>query len=127
MMEDRLSALESEIDRLNVKLHQLAWKMDDMDKKILEEPSEASEVEIYDLRGKLVNFESELSLMSTRIGVINKLISSYQDPVIDLPDTNIISHSLWKRMWAVFGHGLVGNIILTTWIIAIIIILFRGT
>jgi chromosome segregation ATPase len=154
-MEDRFLALESELDKLNRKLLQLSWKIEDIDKnnleepsvtaeepsvtaeepiataeealEIIEEPSDAVEVEIFDLREKLVSVESELSEIRIRIGVLNKLISSYEIPDINLPDTNIISHSLWKRMWAVFGHGLVGNVILTMWIFTIIIMLFRGT
>jgi hypothetical protein len=62
-----------------------------------EEPSEISDVEVYDIRGKLIVVENELSEIRTRIGVMNKLISTYENPDIDLPDTNIVSHSLWKR------------------------------
>jgi hypothetical protein len=104
MMEDRVSALETELAGLNLKLLQIAWKMDDIDKRIPEEPSETSEepseisdVEVYDIRGKLIVVENELSEIRTRIGVMNKLISTYENPDIDLPDTNIVSHSLWKR------------------------------
>ena len=69
----------------------------------------------------------DFSEIRTQIGVINELISSYETPVGQLPNSNIVSHSLWKRMWAVFGHGLMGNVILTIWIIAITLLLFRGT
>jgi predicted nucleic acid-binding Zn-ribbon protein len=135
-MEDRVIALEAEIDILNMKLLQLAWKIDDLEKRSLKEPSDAkessdtkvlsdsrnpsndAEVEIYDLRGKLVSVEGELSEIRTRIGVINKLISSNEEPDRNLPSTNIVSHSLWNRI--------LGNIILITWIIAIVIVLFQG-
>jgi hypothetical protein len=133
MMEERVSALEKELDIVNRKLLQLAWKIDDIEKMKPDEPSgdierisESVDVDVYDLRGKLVVVESELSELRTRIGVINELISSYEAPVGHLPDSNIISNSLWKRMWAVFGHGLLGNVILTLWIVAIVMILFRG-
>jgi hypothetical protein len=134
MMEERISALESDIDILNRKVLQLAWKVDDIEKLNFQQPSEAIEelpdpvnVNVYDLRGKLVILESELSEIRIRIGIINEQISAYEIPVVYLPDSNIVSQSLWKRMWAVFGHGLPGNVILALWIVAIIMILFRGT
>ncbi|MHA2403426.1 MAG: hypothetical protein ACXADH_10585 [Candidatus Kariarchaeaceae archaeon] len=126
MMEDRKSNIESELVRLSTKLIQLAWKIDDVDKKISEEPRETTQVEIHDLRGKLLTIENELSSLRIRIGDLEELHSANQEPVRTLPDTNIISPNLWKRMWAVFGHGLLGNIILITWVFAIIILLFAG-
>jgi ssRNA-specific RNase YbeY (16S rRNA maturation enzyme) len=126
MMEDGKPAMESELVRLSAKLAQLAWKIDDVDKKIPEEPREATQVEIHDLRGKLLYVENEFSSLSIRIGDLEKIRSTNQEPVRKLPETNIISSSLWKRMWAVFGHGLLGNIILITWVIAIILLLFGG-
>ena len=133
-MEERVSALEKELDKVNRKLLQLAWKVDDIEKMKPDEPSEdikrlseTVDVDVYDLRVKLVIVESELSEIRTRIGVINELISSNETPVGQIPDSNIVSHSLWKRMWAVFGHGLIGNVILALWIVAITVILFRGT
>lgn len=111
-MEERISALESEIDILNRKVLQLAWKIDDIEKlKILqpsediEEISEPVNIDVYDLRGKLVILESELSEIRTHIGMINEQISAYEIPVVYLPDSNIVSQSLWKRMWAVLGMG----------------------
>ncbi len=134
MMEERVSALEKELDKVNRKLLQLAWKVDDIEKMKPDEPSEdierlseAVDVDVYDLRAKLVIVESELSEIRTRIGAINELISSNETPVDQIPNSNIVSHSLWKRMWAVFGHGLIGNVILALWIVAITVILFRGT
>lgn len=125
-MEDRISSLQSNLDEINIKLHQLAWKIDDVDKKILEEPSIDTQAEVYDLRGKLLSVENELFSLRVRIGELEGMFSSYQNSVQTLPDTNIISHSLWKRMWAVFGHGLLGNITLVTWIIAIVFLLVEG-
>lgn len=125
-MEDKISAIELELGEINATLLQLAWKIDDVEKKSPNQTLEIFQVQTNDLRGKLVSVENELSLLRTRIDVLNKVISSYQEPEITLPDTNIISHRLWNRMWAVFGHGLLGNIILTTWIIAIVILIFRG-
>jgi hypothetical protein len=126
--------LEKELDKVNRKLLQLAWKVDDIEKmkpngpsEDIERLSEAVDVDVYDLRAKLVIVESELSEIRTRIGVINELISSNETPVDQIPNSNIVSHSLWKRMWAVFGHGLIGNVILALWIVAITVILFRGT
>ena len=132
-MEERVTALENELDVINRKLLQLAWKVDDIEKikpneqsEGIEGHSEPVEVDVYDLRGKMVVLESELSEIRTRIGLINELVSSYDSPVGLLPDTKIISHSPWKRMWAIFGHGLLGNTILALWIVAIITILSRG-
>jgi hypothetical protein len=97
-----------------------------VDKKIPEEPLRDAQVEVYDLRGKFLDVENELSSLRIRIGDLEGMISSYQKPVQTLPDTNLFSNSLWKRMLAVFGHGLLGNITLITWIIAITFLLVVG-
>ena len=127
MMEDRISALKSDFERFKVQLHQLAWKIEEVDKKIPEEPLMDTQEEVYNLRGKLFQVETELSSLRIRISEFEDMFSSYMKPVQTYPDTNIISPSLWKRMWAVFGHGLIGNVILALWIVAITVILFRGT
>lgn len=154
-MEERVMVLELELGKINRKLLQIAWKIDDLGKENFKEPSEASEepldaaegtldaieneakavekrpgtveAELFDLRGKLVIVESELSEIRARIGMINELMSANEISIDTLPDSNIVSHSLWKRMLAVIGHGFVGNVIVTLWIIATIMILFSGT
>jgi hypothetical protein len=86
MMEERISALESDIDILNRKVLQLAWKVDDIEKLNFQQPSEAIEelpdpvnVNVYDLRGKLVILESELSEIRIRIGIINEQSGNHHD------------------------------------------------
>jgi len=122
-MEDRLFDLESNLDKLNVKLIQMAWKIDDVDRKISEAPSINIQDEVYDFRGNLLSLENSLFSLRMRIGELEERVTAEQRKLPTLPDTNLISESLWQRMWAVFGHGLLGNIALTAWIIAIILLL----
>jgi len=125
-MEDRLFDLESNLDKLNVKLIQMAWKIDDVDRKISEAPSIDIQDEVYDFRGNLLSLEKSLFSLRMRIGELEERVTAEQRKLPTLPDTNLISESLWQRMWAVFGHGLLGNIALTAWIIAIILLLTGG-
>ena len=118
-MEDRVSDLQSELDMLNVKLIRLAWKIDDVDKKIPDESSMEIHDEVVDLKSHMVSFEEKLDYL-------NNYVNEFDVGFPELPQTNLLSHSLWKRMWAVFGHGLLGNIILSAWIIAIILQLTGG-
>lgn len=133
-MDDRVIALEKDLEIISQKVLQLAWKVDDIEKMESDDPTEDIErlskiiySDVYNLKGKMASLENDLSEVRARIGWINEFISSYEPPVIQIPDTNIVSHNLWKRMWAVFGHGLLGNVILILWIIAIIIMLFSGS
>jgi predicted nucleic acid-binding Zn-ribbon protein len=81
MMEYRKSNIESELVSLSTKIIQLAWKIDDVDEKIFEEPREATQVEIHDLRGKLLKIENELSSLRIRIRYLEELHSVNQEPV----------------------------------------------
>jgi len=95
-MEDRLFDLESNLDKLNVKLIQMAWKIDDVDRKISEAPSINIQDEVYDFRGNLLSLENSLFSLRMRIGELEERVTAEQRKLPTLPDTNLISESLWQ-------------------------------
>jgi hypothetical protein len=101
-MEDIISNLQSDLHRLNAKLIQLAWKIDDVDKKT-PEPSLDFQDEIINLNSRLANIEERLDSLSNRDNEIDVGFS-------ELPNTKLLSHNIWTRMWAVWGHSVLGYV-----------------
>lgn len=125
-MEDKITTLELELNRLNAKLIRLAWKIDDVDKKKLMEHPEGNEDDVTYLLEKVINIDHDISIVKASIENFQTEFSSYPIQVPEIPATNLISHTLWKRMLAVFGHGLVGNVLTTILITLIITYLYSG-
>lgn len=102
-MEDRISHLESDIHKLNPKLIQLVWKVDDVDQKTLDEPS-------FDFQDEIINFSSRSENLEERLESLSNRVNEFNVGFSGLPTTKLLSHSLWTRMWAVWGHSVLGNI-----------------
>jgi len=111
-MEDRLLDLQSNLDNLNVKLIQLAWKINDVDKKIQDGPEKDIQSEIADLKSKIINLEKNYESLESKFASLETTNLANSNYINRLPTSNLLSESLWKRMWAVFGHGLPGYIML---------------
>ena len=125
-MEDKITTLELELNRLNAKLIRLAWKIDDVDKKKSVEPPEAIQDDVTYLQEKIINIDHDMSNLKASIENFETEFSSHRIQIPEFPATNIISQTIWKRMLAVFGHGLAGNILTTILISLIITFLYRG-
>lgn len=117
-MEEMISSLQSDLHRLNAKLIQLAWKIDDVAKMTPYEPS-------MDYQDELVNISSRLDNIEERFESYSSQVNELDFGLPPLPETKLLSHTLWKRMWAVFGHGVLGNTVLTILIITLVTII-RG-
>jgi hypothetical protein len=118
-MEERISNLESDLHRLSAKLIQLAWKVDDVDKKTPDEPSLDFQDEIINISSRLENIEERLESLSNRVNEPDVGFSG-------LPITKLLSHSLWTRMWAVWGHSVLGNILFVIVLYILFFILGNG-
>jgi hypothetical protein len=109
-MEDRLWELQSEVHNLSKQLLVVARKIDTVEKAVDLEPLQKTFTVIDDQTGRIVSLENRVDYLSRNLAELEQKFSSQQVMTPTLPDTNLLSHSLWKRMWAVFGHGLLGYI-----------------
>jgi chromosome segregation ATPase len=105
-MNDNLSELQSELARLNTKIIQMAWKISDVEKAVNKEVFKDCQSSIVDMKNRLVELDGRINEVYGKISDIeNRFEESDAESLQQIPGTNLISHSLWKRMWAVFGHG----------------------
>ncbi len=107
-MKDNLSILQSELDNLNTNIIQMTWKISDVEKVVNEEVSKDYQSNIFEMKNRLVDVEGRINEVHDRISHIeNRLEEIYAVSHQQIPETNLLSRSLWKRMWAVFGHGVI--------------------
>lgn len=107
-MNDNLSELQSELTRLNSKIIQVAWKISDVEKAVNIEAFVDFQSSVVEMKNKLVELDERINEVFGRMSDIEKRYEEIDAvPRRLIPETNLVSQSLWKRMWAVFGHGII--------------------